>query len=1105
MKKTIKPEPSPDLRPPSPGSGRGQGEGPLDIADRRRAAGDLDKNLLVLAGAGTGKTTLLVDRLALLIVGQGMPVERIVALTFTKKAAEEMRVRLEEILRRLIASLEEEAEPMTSSLLWPLLEEKFYGEKPLWAARAKKALNDIPKAQIGTIHSFAGYLLRLYPLQSKVDPRFLEDEGSLADQALDAAWTPWILSEFAETNQQTALWQRVLADASLNQVKELCHLLLSPRVNASRLDEFHDLKPLAAAAQKELQSLLAVQPIKKAGTSFASMTVCMQGIFETVAAGGKIDGHHCENVLESYTMASDWKKQPGHKEAFERLQHLAEALARVDNEAITRILHLVKPFVDKVRRDLDRRGCVSFDGLLVLARNLVRDHALVRRALKKQFDAFLIDEFQDTDPLQGEILFYLAESPEESADDWPLVTLTPGRLFVVGDPKQSIYRFRGADMAAFAAFAEKLLENGEEAELSHNFRSQKPILDFVNTLTPLLMKPEAGFQPPYNELVTSSESSDPAVNVLRVASVQGDRSADALREAEGIAIATWIKNSGRPFGDFTLLFRSTSVFRFYLDALQRANIPYLAEGEKYFYHTPETVEFMALLSSIHNPLDRIALVGVLRSPVGSLNDRELFDLHKADSLDYSRSPRVLKEKLAGVFQALRTLHNDSRQMALGEFLEKVLVETRFLWLASRSLQGDQAVANIQKILLLAKTWSDQEPLSLGDFLARFRRYREEEKEEGENPLSDLTAPAVKVMTIHKAKGLEFPVVILPDLHRKSRAAGFDPPSFEFDWRTGRQGLRVPGSRLTNSAMVLNELDAAKREAAEEVRVFYVAMTRAKDQLTWVVSDDAASGVYANFLSKLSPLPKPGVDAWTSSALTVPVQNAVVDLEKDSKRSAPSQVSKTAEPAIQKLADLWSEREKAMVEAQASPLMLSPTHLMAEAEPEKRTWAEEEPEAVTLARDRARLLGEVVHKVLEEWNFTAKHSGVKLGAAVMKAGRVFELNSEVAEDKALLAEAIEILEGFLTSPQATKLKTVKIIGREVPFVYSDERGTMHGFIDLLYEDESGLVVADYKTTKVKGDLKKAAAKYDPQSVAYREAVSRVLKKPVRFEVFFLRSV
>jgi hypothetical protein len=167
--------------------------------------------------------------------------------------------------------------------------------------------------------------------------------------------------------------------------------------------------------------------------------------------------------------------------------------------------------------------------------------------------------------------------------------------------------------------------------------------------------------------------------------------------------------------------------------------------------------------------------------------------------------------------------------------------------------------------------------------------------------------------------------------------------------------------------------------------------------------------------------------------------------------------------------------------------------------------EEEPEAVTLARDRARLLGEVVHKVLEEWNFTAKHSGVKLGAAVMKAGRVFELNSEIPEDKALLAEAIEILEGFLTSPQAAKLKTVKILGREVPFVYSDDRGTMHGFIDLLYEDSEGLVVADYKTTKVKGDIKKAAAKYDPQSIAYREAVSRVFKKPVRFEVIFLRSL
>lgn len=1086
---------------------------PSDILDRRRAVGDLEKNLLVLAGAGTGKTTLLVDRLALLIVGKGIPVERIVALTFTKKAAEEMRVRLEEILRLLIRELETNEETLpSSSLLRPLLQEKYSDARLEWKSRAKVALDNIPKAQIGTIHSFAGYLLRLYPLQSRVDPRFIEDEGTLANDALEEAWTSWVVKEFSERGRRTEAWREALHEISFDGMKELARELISPRVDFFALEKSADLKPLAASLGDRLDKLRSTNPYKK-GTTFETALEAAAHTLQCFREGKSIP-RETKSALDSvFTIASEWKKTPGVAAEFNRTYRLARALSRVDEIAVGRVRDLLKPLVEKVRSDLERRGAVSFDGLLVKARNLVRDFPLVRTALKKQFDAFLIDEFQDTDPLQGEILFYLAEDPATTADAWPQVSLVPGRLFVVGDPKQSIYRFRGADMAAFAAFGDKLLETGERAELSQNFRSKKPILDFVNNLTPLLMKEEAGFQPPYAALDAARAGDDsPAVQVMLIdpTGADGKLNADDIRLAEGLALAEWIDqqvrsstgDKGPRYGDFTFLFRSTFAFRPYLDALRRRDIPFLAEGEKYFYHTPEVVELTALLSAIHNPDDRIALVGVLRSPLGALNDREIFELNKKVGLDYRRTPSLFKDRLGVLYPILRDLHAASHDRPLPLFLDEVYSRTNFLTLSVRSLQGEQAVANLQKIQRLAQSWSEQSPLSLGDFLERFRRYREEEKEEGENPLADVNYDAVRVMTIHKAKGLEFPIVILPDLHRAKRSFNFIPSLTDFDWASGRVGLRFPGTGLTNGAMVLNEIHAPKREEAEEVRVFYVALTRAKDRLVLPISTATDGGVYADFLSTLAPLPKKEEKIWKAGNAQISVETHRADLTALRRSLAPAKSSKDRKVDVKELVTLWHEREAEWESARATPVFDSPSRHIGESE--KRTWPEDDE--AELARDRATTLGELCHKVLELWNFSTKKVDLKiLKRTIEESGRLYDLNPKVNADKEILKEAEDILENFFASKTYAYLQSVKIMGKEVPFVYSkSDGGVMRGVIDLLYEVKEGLVVADYKTTKVKGDLEKAAEKYLAQSEAYLEAVSRVLKKPVRFEVIFLRA-
>ncbi|MBV9080769.1 MAG: UvrD-helicase domain-containing protein, partial [Elusimicrobia bacterium] len=411
---------------------------PTDLQDRVTAAADLGRNIAVSAGAGTGKTTLLIDRLVMLLLGKETPVDRIVALTFTKKAAEEMRDRLESRLRALIEKPDG----------FELLNERFPSTAERRRALAERALDDIPKAQIGTIHSFAGHLLRLYPVQAQVDPGFREDEGDAFEAAFEPEWRAWLSSELADGAPRAAQWKLWLGALDLADLRALAEALARSGADLGALKRKVDVRPVFAECAARLDDLVRRLGVPPAAPAFAAGLDAMKRIFEQAGGPKPISADGAERA-KKIDPPKSWQSDEAAVARLKELGKIAAAAASIDDAAVAAALSAVAPFVRRLRSELGRRGVVSFDDLLLKARDLVRDHKSVRAALKKQYTAFLVDEFQDTDPLQGEILFYLAEAVGHEADDWRGVRLGAGRLFLVGDPKQSIYRFRGADIAAF--------------------------------------------------------------------------------------------------------------------------------------------------------------------------------------------------------------------------------------------------------------------------------------------------------------------------------------------------------------------------------------------------------------------------------------------------------------------------------------------------------------------------------------------------------------------------------------------------------------------------------------------------------------------------------
>jgi ATP-dependent helicase/nuclease subunit A len=889
---------------------------PIDNDTRKVAVSEQDKNIVVTAGAGTGKTTLLVNRMLHLLLGhkrfqtEESPILRIVAMTFTEKAASEMKIRLMQELEKIVSFINGHASQEDERKLEELLSDirdLYHTTHGEIERRAKKSLEDIDKALIGTIHSFAAYILRLYPIESGVAPGFVVDEGDIFDELFDKEWTKWLETELALNSPHANTWKYVLKRTDIESLKEFAKRLSGFTIPLDVLTSVtHDTSSIRPLADSLIADILNIIPsCEKPNNNLLTQLHELLNIFEAA----KKQGISYLNTLEY-----DLDKKPSEakagwtdegfltaQELVKKCHTLLKKLKTVDDPFVTTTIGLILPFAKGFRQTYLSQGYVSFDGLLALTRDLLQNKAFryIREKLKNEFRAILVDEFQDTDPVQYEIVLFLSEASGHHSKDARKVTLEPGKLFIVGDPKQSIYAFRRADIEAYEQVVKQVCGNDETLKLQENFRSHAGIIEVVNQLFDgRIMREQPGLQPCYVPIHADRQKKHPSqkVEMVLVLDKEGEElKADEAREAEAEWIARWItkhvdneiihdtlaENKLRKlkYKDIAILLRAFTQVRPYVEALKRYGIPYIVEGEKYFYTTQEILDFMNLLRIIENPHDTIALVGVLRSPIVGLTDREIYELKENRLLDYrkdisvqtltphrlaqkhSKTPPISPPSQGGVggvknpfsdlgkivapfYDFLRRTHARAGTIPVSQLITEIIDNTQVAEITACAWHGEQKLANIWKLYQMACNMEQSEGISLKTFIERIKTRIKEAREEGESPLSDETLDVVKILSIHKSKGLEFPVVILGNLHGEVRNDNETLDTAVFDWTTSTTGIVIGkgGQQVRNLQSIVIEKKLNDRSWEEEKRVLYVAMTRAKERLilTGALKDDDKS-------------------------------------------------------------------------------------------------------------------------------------------------------------------------------------------------------------------------------------------------------------------------
>ncbi len=1117
-----------------------------DLLDRQRAIATFDRNLIVTAGAGTGKTTLLVDRLAHLLLRNPDPLQitDIAALTFTNKAANEMKQRLRERLQRYLEielqiEPSDETEEKTQREVEALLR-LYQLSKGELDARLREALRNLERADIGTIHSFAATLLRLYPLEAGVDPQFHEDDGKQFERIFDEQWDLWLDHELSLKSKHAEDWRRILKKLHLEQIKELAKSLCSEAVELTRAAEANRLPPATAALRSWLQdhltraaALIEAHPEDRVNEKLIRAAHAMiQEYLETGRLSGTdladktqfISDHTIDKNIKGWSESDAGEAQD--------LVRVAKGLCRIDPVLTEVVWQLLARYAERFRQTFVQEGFVSFDGLLIRARNLVRDHGRVREELKKKYRTILIDEFQDTDPIQYEILLYLAEQLGHSAKDWRAVKLAPAKVFVVGDPKQSIYAFRRADIGAYLEVVEKIIkaQGGIECRLTTNFRSDPAILDVVNGVFQSLIREQPGLQPPYIGIeaapqragLGSGESNSrtlPTVSLRKVIPPEQEISAEQGRRFEAESLAAWLKDEvldkvsilsakGAPVRaqskDVAILFRKLTDIHDYLEPLRRHGIRYVVEGERHFYAAKEIMDAVNLLRAIDNPHDRLALVAVLRSPLGALTDQDIYDLHCRNLLDYRRAldnekvPPTLSELYRGLVQ----LHDDCRALPVGEALSHIFAALPLKPLAACYYHGEQAVANLEKLRQQAALLALEDgTLTFKKAVRQLQRSVLEVHEEGESVLAEENVDAVRIMSIHKSKGLEFPIVVLAGCHTGTDGRQTRMAEALFDWSSGLTGLCV-GPYMDLAGLYITEKNRLRAEE-EQKRVFYVAMTRAREHLV-LSGAPATRRPSGNFISMIDQQLDDAIgSAEESTVVEIGAGKLPIGIVKAT-LTAPGRVrNKTRvqrERDWQPYVELWTQRREHYEAAVGAPAFVTPTLLQSQ---EQKMIETAEPTERPFRRAPAMVVGELAHRFLEDWDFSDKKESFRDRLiAFLPKWLPYEFHRSLPS---IQDELEAIFACFVHSNIYDELAGARVLGREVPLLMPWDDRVMEGVIDLIYEHRGLLYVADYKTDRIElKELGTVAGRYRRQAEIYSRAVRQSLKREVTaFKLIFLR--
>jgi ATP-dependent helicase/nuclease subunit A len=823
------------------------GDGLSDEAARERAATDLDTPLLVEASAGSGKTTLLVRRILAWVRSGRARLPEIVAITFTEKAAADLRLRVREAV--------EAARPAARG-----------GERQA----LDRALAELELAPIRTIHGFCADLLRERPVEAGIDPGFAIADPMETELALAETWERWLDTAVAEA--PPALAEAVSLGVSPATLRELGRALVAERDLLGGLPApVAEDGAIGPAARERLLGLAAAAPAR-ARTAADSLTRELDTLADWVRDTDALpEAEQLTALLTELRWPSTARlgsQAVWGKELLARARaELADLADRVGAARGRRLHNLAAAlaawltgFVAAYRERMRQHGLLDFHDLLAVTRALLRDRPDVRRDLAGRYRTLLVDEFQDTDPLQLEIVFLLAEDPDRpAAASWGDVRLGRGRLFLVGDPKQSIYRFRRADIETYERARTLIERDGVVLRLETNFRSTARLLEAVNhTFAPQMQPPDDGpYQPAYSPVVPAPgapEGEGPLLVEWPPGEAPPARPAER-RAHEAAALASLIAGAvaaggftvrdrasgarrAATYGDVVCLLRALTGVAVYEDAFRAAGIPYRTLGSRHYYARSEVGFALAALTAIDNPHDAVALVAALRSPLFGVPDWA-FLAHQAagGQLSYQTPlPADAHPALVQAWQVLRELHGRRTRDSATAVVEALYAETEALATYALDAHGDQRVANLLRILDIARALEARGRPTFRALVGWLRAQDAGGYEESESAVVEEGDQVVRLMTVHAAKGLEFPIVVLPALEW-DRGAG--TPRLVVDRRPGEPALAVSlgnvGGKVgdfrveTDNLAELAEREA-RRDSAEQLRLFYVATTRARDHL-----------------------------------------------------------------------------------------------------------------------------------------------------------------------------------------------------------------------------------------------------------------------------------
>src|SRR5579863_6143484 len=831
-----------------------------DRAARARIRTSLAESLLVEASAGTGKTTELIARIVAVLASGLTTISHIVAVTFTNKAAGELKLRLRQELDRGREAV----------------------KTPQERAYIEDALEHLEEAAIGTIHSFCAQILRERPVEAVVDPAFEELSEQQASRIYERAFRSWMQRKLGQgaPGLRRALvrlaWRDSYDGASpIEQLQYAAWKLIEWRDHPApwRTKEFHREPEIdRLVEQVQLIAEAASRCAKRNDNLVKSLwpARAMVTWIERAETARARDYDSLESLL--IKLIRDVKKNPQKGSGFfaegvpreqvvQARQQMLDQLAAFQNAADADLAAILRgemwDLVERYDRLKRRAGKLDFVDLLLLARDLVRDNSEVRRYLQHRFSHIFIDEFQDTDPLQAEILLLLsADDPAQS--DWLKVAPKAGKLFVVGDPKQSVYKFRRADVVLYREIRDALQERGVGiVQLTTSFRALRPIQHLVNAAFQTDMQDDvaagqAAYSPLYGE--TPAIPKQPSIVALPAPRPYGtmrvSRAAiDGCLPETIVAFIEWlVRESGWKVRDpeapaqllpvssrhVCVLFRRFTNFgkditRDYVRSLEACEIPHLLVGSKSFHSREEVETLRAALTAIEWPEDELSVFATLKGSLFAIPDNLLLRFHHEIGRlhPFHTRPETLDKDFKPIAEALRLLADLNRgrnRRPIADTVNSLLEATRAHAGFALRPAGHQVLANVYRVADLARSFELSGGVSFRGFIEELEA-QSERADSAEAPVLGEGAEGVRLMTVHAAKGLEFPIVILADM--TANIAAHDPDRYV----DARQGLCA--TRLLRCApwdLREHEAEERLRERAEGVRVAYVAATRARDLL-----------------------------------------------------------------------------------------------------------------------------------------------------------------------------------------------------------------------------------------------------------------------------------